>query len=1081
MEYHHEIAMRSASLGGCLLILTAWQLVAQTTQGIITGRVFDRQSNAGIAGATVTYANLDTNDSGSVRSSSQGTYGIPFLPPGRYRMTAQAPDFQSRILPRLELEVAGRVELNFPLRSNAELRRTGAFSAGSVSLTGQREVVNFFGPDVGFAAPLQVLEPESGTLQPSPSYVIGSDEIDGLPLRGRDPYTLLLTVPGATSDTATARSLGLSIDGQRPSSSDFLLDGVENNDTLNTGTRIQVSPEVVESYRISTNNFSAEFGVASGFVANAVTRAGSNTFHGSVYAYLGNDILNANAFQDNYLGNSRRADRELYAGFWAGGPVRKDRLWFSTAFERYGDQGDNDPQTYALPGAEAMAFTAPNSDAAQLLERFLSPGSGVNAIASNITLSPPTPINQILLLERMDYRSASGSDRLTGRLAVSRQSQPDFTFSPYPDFTSGASVNSSGVAIEYLHTLGPGLANDFRFGWSDDNQRLNRAHPEIPTLQSSDGTVLPSSPLLRASLDHDSTWEFSNSLVWIRGRHIVTAGGGYELNLPSSTNSFGQDGYFVFPSVIQFLQDSPSQLGIATSRQDLPQLTLPDLNRSYRSNEFFGFVQDNLKLTSRIGVSVGLRYDSFGTYKNTGIQDPSFEPGPGASIEQRISDASIVYNSNSENSVYRPDRGNWSGRLGASYDLRGNGSTVLRAGFGIYYDRPFELLIQGVEFNGVDFRYAGVPPNVDFLHFSGLIAPPGSGGPPPTFTSGFPDFTWIDSNLRTPHVQSWFGGVQQQLRKNLTLEISHTGAFGRKLVDSDLVNRPFSVQLTPENTSGLLNPNLPPDIVYRSNSGSSDYLALNSVLRYRSGRAVYQVAYTYSHSIDNQSDPLLGQFQGLTAQSSTTAGLAAFTEQFNSRIDRANSDFDQRHNFVFYFLYNLPGPNGNGILKKALRGWNVSQLGAFRSGFPFTVIAGGGNNALINNRADYLGGDVYESKAVTGGQQFLNPAVFAQPAPGALGNLGRNSLIGPGFYSIDASLSKSFSVPKLGESGRVVVRADAFNFLNHTNLANPNPILLDTTFGVSEYGRSTRPTDSLLATSADETPRQIRLELKLVF
>src|SRR5258708_23746693 len=230
--------------------LNAWHLLAQTTQGIVTGRVFDRQTNAGIAGAIVSYTSLDTNESGTVRSNAQGTYGVPFLPPGRYRMRAQAaPDYQPQTLQRMDLQVAGRIELNFPLRSYAQLRRGGLYNnGGSVSLAGQREVVNFFGPDVGFAAPLQVLETQSGTLQPSLSYVISSDEINGLPLRGRDAYSLLLTVPGATSDSATARSLGLSINGQRPSSSNFLLDGAENHHTLNTGIRIQVAPHLVESY-----------------------------------------------------------------------------------------------------------------------------------------------------------------------------------------------------------------------------------------------------------------------------------------------------------------------------------------------------------------------------------------------------------------------------------------------------------------------------------------------------------------------------------------------------------------------------------------------------------------------------------------------------------------------------------------------------------------------------------------------------------------------------------------------------------------------------------------------------------------
>jgi hypothetical protein len=158
--------------------------------------------------------------------------------------------------------------------------------------------------------------------------------------------------------------------------------------------------------------------------------------------------------------------------------------------------------------------------------------------------------------------------------------------------------------------------------------------------------------------------------------------------------------------------------------------------------------------------------------------------------------------------------------------------------------------------------------------------------------------------------------------------------------------------------------------VYRSNSGSSDYLALNVIARYRSSRGVFQAAYTYSHSTDNQSDPLLGESIGANFNknlSSTTAGIAAFTTQCSG--DYASSDFDQRHNFVFYSLFSLPGPE-NGILKQLFGGWEVAQLGAFRSGFPFSVLAPSGLNALLNNRADYLGGNVNESTPVAEANSF---------------------------------------------------------------------------------------------------------------
>ena len=460
--------------------------------------------------------------------------------------------------------------------------------------------------------------------------------------------------------------------------------------------------------------------------------------------------------------------------------------------------------------------------------------------------------------------------------------------------------------------------------------------------------LLPSSPLLRASVDRGSTWELSDSVVWILGRHIVTMGGGYERNRLSSANSFGQAGFFSFRNFIEFLNDHPDELRLAASRDALPQLVLPDLDRGYKNNQFFGFVQDSLKVSSRVSLSVGLRYDSFGTFTNTGVQDAGLALGTGSSIQERIAGAHTEYGNRRAPATYRPDRNDWSVRSGVAYDLRGNGATLLRAGFGIYHDRPFGLLFQNIEFNNVDYRSAHLPFGVDYLKpfrglFPGLVNDEGPGGQGLTTSSGFPNFYWIDSHLRTPHVQTWFAGMERQVRKNMKLEISQTGALGRKLVASDLVNRSFSVPPDfPVNPNGYLNPELPQNIVYRSNSGSSNYTALSGALKYRGARLVAQVAYTYSHSIDNQSDALQGEFTGLTAQSSTTSGLAAFTRQFDSRIDRASSDFDQRHNFVFYSVYQLPNLWKGRLAGRLLGGWQISELGAYRSGFPFTVLAPGG-------------------------------------------------------------------------------------------------------------------------------------------
>jgi hypothetical protein len=355
---------------------------------------------------------------------------------------------------------------------------------------------------------------------------------------------------------------------------------------------------------------------------------------------------------------------------------------------------------------------------------------------------------------------------------------------------------------------------------------------------------------------------------------------------------------------------------------------------------------------------------------------------------------------------------------------------------------------------------------------------------------------WIDAGLRTPYVQSWFAGVQQQLSDNLYVEINHLGTLGRKLIASDEVNRPPAGSIS---GMGGINPGLPSDIEYRSNFGSSDYLALTGLVRYRAARrAWFQVAYTYGHSIDNQSDALQGQFEDLGFVGNAGSGspnLAALTRQFDSRADRGSSDFDQRHNLVFYSIWDLPGSSLGGWRRRLFGGWEAAQIAGFRSGFPYNLISSGAPacaavpaNAveaqLANNRPNLIPSSppliLSPSAQIPGGVQLLNPSAVCDPPPGVLGTVGRNSLIGPGFWNVDASIAKSFALPWLGEAGRLQFRADFFNAFNHANLGSPNGTA-DSTFGYAYFGRQGFSNGFPSVKPLDELPRQIQLQLKIFF
>ena len=275
----------------------------------MSGRIVDIRSNSGIARAVVICSSLGTNTSAAALTDESGYYSLPLLPPGQYRVRADSKGFQGQEAQELELLVAGRLQVDFQLRPLSDIWEAGQFR--SYVVPRNKTIVTYFGPDLD-ESHSTLLDPErarQGTLEATVSSVIDPLQIDNLPLAGRDVYNLLVIQAGVTSDGGTSRGLGLSIAGQRPTASNFLLDGVENNNYLVTGPLVTVAPEAVQEYRVSESDYSAEYGRTAGFLANAVTRGGGNAWHGVGYFYLQNEALDADAFRRNLQGEPRKRDR----------------------------------------------------------------------------------------------------------------------------------------------------------------------------------------------------------------------------------------------------------------------------------------------------------------------------------------------------------------------------------------------------------------------------------------------------------------------------------------------------------------------------------------------------------------------------------------------------------------------------------------------------------------------------------------------------------------------------------------------------------------------------------------------------
>jgi len=1072
-----------------LILLSAMAGVSQTTQGLISGQLLNSVTGQPLGGASVAYSSSSSNLTGAARSDAAGFYYLPLLSPGFYRISVAHDGYQTQEVQELELTVAALLELDFRLRPLNDVWESGEYK--SVFLPGSKTIVTFYGPDVdpsksgSFEAQKGRTEPLESTV----SEVIDSEEINNLPLEGRDVYTMLVTLPGVTSDAAIGRGLGLSINGQRPSASNFMLDGVENNNYLITGPLTTLAPEAIQEYRVSTNNFSAEYGRTSGFVANAITRSGGEQFHGSGYFYLKNDVLNANSFQENLLGAPRTPDGELEPGYVVGGPVLRNRLFFSSALDYLRSRSEQDPTTFVLPTPDLVAFAAPTSLARKLLTEFPAPVvTNGNLFTAPVTLAPPVAVNRALGIERLDYNRPNGKDRLMGRVLINRLSEPDFIWSPYKDFISALSENTWALGLSYIHSFQPNLTNEARLSYSDDDLYWNRPHPEIPTLISEDGVSLPGSPAFYAYKNDNRSGELLDNLIWSHGRHLITTGAGVLLRSSSGYLTAGVNGEYIFNNIALFASDIPSFFSASIDRTALPGIQQPNTNRSYGYNQFFAFVQDTYKLTPRLTVNYGLRYEYYGAPENTGdVKDALVQLGPGSTLAQQLVGAALVKPSGSGNQqLFGSDPTDFAPRVGASYDLFGSGRTLLRGSYGIFYDRPFDNLWENVRNNNLIVPLLTLPPGktnylapatTELATFNGQA-----------LSSNFPDLTLVDPGLRNGYAHSYFAGVQQRIRDNLVAEVNGLGSYGRQLITTDVINRDFS---TP---AGRYNPNLP-DIAYRANQGFSDYNALTAMVRYRTSRGMIQGSYTWSHSIDNQSDPLIGDFFNLNftniQSTAESTGRSTFSQQFNPLSDRGSSDFDQRQNLVLFSYWNLPAVLAGSKAAFLFRDWTVAEMAAVRSGFPYTVIgtttAIPGQGLILNNRPNIVEPTqtmLPNPVPVAGGVQLLNPAAFAEAAPSTLGNEGRNAFTGPGFYSLDLSVARWFPLRWLGEAGRLRVRADAFNALNHANLGNPDALFTNPpspTFGIATYGRQGTPSGFPALSPLNETPRQIQLSVKVEF
>ena len=434
-----------------------------------------------------------------------------------------------------------------------------------------------------------------------------------------------------------------------------------------------------------------------------------------------------------------------------------------------------------------------------------------------------------------------------------------------------------------------------------------------------------------------------------------------------------------FGDILDFYLDWPQLYQRGVQRGD-PQARVPDYDARFSSFDLAWFAQDEWKVSSRLVVTAGIRYEYFGpphASGTTNIQLPVL--GAGSSLPEKLAAAQWGQVPTGQ-ALYSPDKNNFAGRAGLSYRL-GRGNTVLRASYGTFYDHPFNNLWQGLRTNSVQIQSfdLGQFPPLDYLNSLPSILKSAAS----SFRGDASNVLLYQPGIRDAYAGNYLVGLSSAFGDAWQWEVNHLGSRGRKLITTDQINRPGSVPTSAANALGVFNP-LFSTLAYRANQGASNFEGLNFTIRHRSASLFLQGSYTWSHAIDNQSDPLAGEYLDFsfttTSQPDPSRSLAAFSRQFDSSGDRGNSDFDQRHNLVLLGSWRVPAA-GHGPSERLLENWRIAWLATVRSGLPFTVFApAAAGDSLYNRRADYLGGGTTLNQPIDSGVQLLNPPAFAIPA-----------------------------------------------------------------------------------------------------
>jgi hypothetical protein len=1084
--------MRKVGLLVAVLALlgAAATLNAQTATGQISGTVRD-SSGAVVPGATVTVNNELTGLTRTATTDANGDYVFARLPPATYSIQAELQGFSVARETGIRLLVDNSIRVDLTL-ALGEMSETVEVESSSVLL--QSEAANI-------------------------SQTLTEKQITELPLNGRNFLQLLFLQAGAVQTNGEQGTMrqgagnAISLQGARPTSNNFMIDGTANIDTsLGTPAAI-LSVDAMEEFTQQNKTYSAEYGFSANQI-NLVSKSGSNEFHGTGFYFGRNEAWDARNFFDDPDAEKPNLDQKQFGGT-VSGPIVKNKTFFLFNYEGTRIE-EGSTGFYRVPTADMLAGVArepivdpftgqpfPNNTvprdrwsrlSALAVDEGWWPTPNTDSPLGNYTavLSFPTTQNQYNV--RVD-QDLGRFGRVFARYTKTKFENESFgTLSlPRADWEGGNRVfvqDTTNWQVTHTWPIKSNIVNVIRVGhiealadqhgkacpqsWVDQLQLTGIYSPipdvqrECPTIAAITNIAGVGGPVNAYTASNQPMWDISNTTTWVTGSHTITFGANFRrwwLQRDLATGFTGDLQYgtnFAGDTWADFLLGTYSA---AAAFQPGPFSVEGAVGNPRETNwiYFAPYVQDDWRVSPKLTLNLGLRWDyrnvPYETNDRMGWRNLDYPAGGLLVADQSLQAGGIIpddgyYQLAGRRSPENPDRFKvFAPRISFTYRPFEEGDTVIRGGYGIFYDNA-----EGREIDGsADIYPYAVRTNLQQSLGIATIN---------TTDNIFPDFSIADPaspaantflavsmspEPRNPFVQQWSLSIQHLLTRTTNIEVSYVGSHGENL----LMRRNIAQALpyTPDQPTVAERKPYPNFGVYIDAywNGYSDYHALNVSMTHRGRGLVATAAYTWGKSTDSKSAAA-----GIGANES--AGWQGFLNNHDPERDHGLSSFDVAQRFVASFVWNLPFGQGErwasdatGLKQAIVGGWQLNGIYLLQGGFPISIFARdeGGLNDSFNNRANIVG-DIHADGGTQ--ERWFNTDAFAQPAEGELGNSGRSVLRGPGWNQLDLGLFKNFYIADT----TLQFRVEAFNALNHTQWQGVSQAVQNADFGRITSARDAR-------------------------